>query len=59
MNRLLQQARQMHQRRMSYFYLAPSEDDYAQARLLGKQLRLQLTAPPRELDDPYEDDPEE
>jgi hypothetical protein len=49
----------MHQRRMSYFYLAPSEDDYAQARLLGKQLRLQLTAPPRELDDPYEDDPEE
>ncbi len=60
MNRLLQQARQMHQRRTTYFYLSPTEDDYASARLLANQLSLNLsrTAAARP-DDPYEDDPDE
>lgn len=55
MNRLLQQARQLNQRRMSYFYLAPTEDDYLSARMLANQLSLHLPPTPRP-EDPYEDD---
>lgn len=54
MNRLLQQARQMNQRRMSYFYLAPTEDDYLSARQLANQLRLHL--PVARVDEPYDDE---
>ena len=45
MNRLLHQARQMHQRRTTYFYLSPTESDYAQARMLASQLSLNLSKP--------------
>ncbi len=65
-HRLLHQARQMHlarqlhQRRMSYFYLAPTEEDYASARLLANQLSLRLPPAARDRpDDPYDDDPDD
>lgn len=57
MNRLLQHARQMHQRRTTYFYLSPTEKDYAMARFLANQLKLNLPTPSRrDADDVYEDD---
>jgi len=55
MNRLLQLARQMHQRRMSYFYLAPGNGD----RDLNQRLTLgsnRTTIQPLYRDDGFEDD---
>jgi len=54
MNRLLQLARQMHQRRMSYFYLTPDDGDND----LNQRLALGSNrAPVRPLyrDDAFED----
>lgn len=63
MNRLLLQARQMHQRRINHFYLAPKEEDYLSARLLAAQLSLNQMHPaipsPRRNDDAFDDEPDE
>ncbi|MCB5362961.1 hypothetical protein H0484_04235 [Pusillimonas sp. CC-YST705] len=57
MNRLLQQARQTNQRRMTYFYLSPTEDDYLSARMLARQMSLNLShAKTVRSEEPYDDE---
>jgi len=59
MNRLLQLARQMHQRRMNDFYLAPDERESSLAQQLTLGAKGNASPPPLYRDDAFDDEAED